>query len=75
METIIERAAYIMDISKESAKEHSLKIKGTDAMYFKKPVRGGVQVIVDKKGGVLLAPAIVKQKKMIEDYKEGKRSA
>lgn len=73
--SIFERAAYIMSISEQEAKENSRKIPELKAIYFQKPVEGGIQVILGKDGGVLLAPFIVKPEQMIEDYRSGKRSA
>lgn len=73
--SIFKRAAHIMDISEQEAQNNSRNIPELKAVYFRKPVKGGVQVIIGKDGGVLLAPFIVKPEQMIEDYKAGKRSA
>ena len=72
---IIKRAAYIMSVPESIAKDHSKSIPEIKAVYFRKPEKGGIQVIIGEDGGVLLAPFIVKEEQMIKNYKAGERSA
>ena len=63
-----------MKTSLETAKEHYKAIPEADAYYFWNPIRGGIAVIINKKGEKLAATSAVNFDKHLAAFLDGRRN-
>lgn len=64
----------VLQINDKTLKTCSKKIEELDAWYIWNPIRGGKSMIIDDFGNKLVANSFVDYKKLISDFKIGKRT-
>ncbi len=71
---LAEAAAARLRITAELAMQHRRELPEKDAVYFYNPARGGLQLIVDNKGEMLIATSAITFDRLYKDFCLGRRN-
>lgn len=73
-ENIIEKAAMVIGISRETATQNCRYLENIDAFYVYNPIRGGGAVIIRNEKDFLFATSAVTLESHIDAFVSGKRT-